>query len=203
MRTGFQVKSVQQVLCITKLAYYNQGKRIAELSKYVDPQALVAITEKTLAESVVNLDDPEWFEYLSAAYTEVYAQWFDSLGEAIRGDALKGWDNFIVAENKNCPNTRERNIVSALNIIGTSINRASKMTAIATREEFRNHKAHDKILYYARVDKEQLPEKMWSKRLNASNLPWKHFGDYARSNFAEGSEYDDGNMKKHWEKRLI
>ena len=90
VRTGFQVRSVQQALCITKLAYYNQGRKIGELCEYVDPQALSALTEKTLAENGVNPDDPEWIEYLSVAYTEVYAQWLDSLGETVRGEVLDG-----------------------------------------------------------------------------------------------------------------
>ena len=115
---------------------------------------------------------------------------------------MKGWDNFIVTENKSCSNTRERYIVSALNIIVTSINRASKITEIATREEFRNHKAHGKLIYYAWVDKQRRPDKMRSRSLNASNLPWRSFADYARSNFAEGFEYDDGKLTEHWEKRL-
>ena len=133
MRTGFQVRSVQQAICITKLAYYNQGSAINELSKYVDPKRLISFTEKVLADSGINPDDAGWFEYLSVAYTEAYAQWLDSLGETVREDTLKESDNFIVTENKSCSNTRERNIVSALNIIGTSINRASKITEIPTR----------------------------------------------------------------------
>ena len=75
-------------------------------------------------------------------------------------------------------NIREQNIVSALNIVGTSIERAANMTSIATREEFRNHKSNRKLLSYAWVDKEQRLDKRWTKLFNASDLPWKEFGDY-------------------------
>ena len=78
---------------------------------------------------------------------------------------LKGWESFIVVDNKSCVNTRERNTVSALNIIGTSIDRAAKITAIAAREEFRNQESTRRLLFYAWVDKEEPPVKIRQNRL--------------------------------------
>ena len=109
---------------------------------------------------------------------------------------MEGWENFIVVENKERVNTREQDIVSAFNVIGTSVQRAAKITSIATRDEFRNHKANSKLLFYTWVDKNEDLEKKWTRLpsgkrcLNTADLPWKEFKNCPGTSFTANVEYD-------------
>ena len=202
MRTGFQIRSIDQAMCITKLVYYDLGSFIPELCRFVSPEAITKFTATTITEAGLDPDNPKWINYLGTAYTEAYAQWLDSLGNRLRGDIVEEWKDLIVVNNKSQVATRERKITDALNIIGTSIDRAVKITNIATREEFRNRKAHRLLVFHAWVDKELAQGKM-RKRLDTANLPWKEFKDYPKPCFpSKRSEYDVEGMNDTWDSEL-
>ena len=159
-------------------------------------------TAEFISEANLDPDCPDWINFLATAYTEAYAQWFDSLGDSLRDFVLKDWQGLIVINNKTRAATRERNIISALNIVGTSIDRAAKITTIATREGFRNRKANRSLLFYAWIDKDGVPEK-GRGRFGTANLPWKEFKDYPKACFqSTRSEYDGGQMTGDWETEL-
>ena len=140
MRAGFQVRSIEQAMCITKLAYYELGNSIPELCRFVNPEVIAKFTAETIRQAGLDPDDASWISYLETAYTEAYAQWLDFLAEGLREEIVEGWKETIIVNNMSQVATRERKITDALNIIGTSIDRALKITKIATRQEFRNRK---------------------------------------------------------------
>ena len=202
MRTGFHVRSIEQAICIMKLAYFNVGSFIPNICRFVNPEAIKRLTTDIIEEANLDPDHPNWINYLGIAYTEAYAQWLDSLGESLRGEITDEWKEIIVVNNRSQVATRERKIIDALNIVGTSINRAINITNIATREEFRNQKANRILLFYAWVDKETTRGKT-RKILDTSNLPWKEFKSYAKSCFVtKRAEYDSEDVNSTWNSEL-
>ncbi len=89
MRKGFQVRSIEQAICIMKLAYFNMGKLIPGLCLLVNPETLLDFTAKAITDAKLDPDCPNWINYLGTAYTEAYAQWFDSLGNVLREKVQK------------------------------------------------------------------------------------------------------------------
>ena len=150
VRTGFQVRSIEQAICIMKLVFFGLGQHLAEICALTDPAAVRKITEKYINDARLHQHDPKWIEILKTAYTEAYAQWFDTLGIELRGSVLKNWSNFMITYKSTQIQTTENKIVSLFNIIGSSIERAIKIISIATREEFRNKKPQATLLCLGR-----------------------------------------------------
>ena len=64
MRTGFQVRSVEQAVCIMKLAYFDLGRFIPELCLFVHPEAILEFASKTIVNAKRDPDHPNWIDYL-------------------------------------------------------------------------------------------------------------------------------------------
>ena len=74
--------------------------------------------------------------YLYSAYTEIFAQWFDSLNAKFKSELLKDYEYFFVVNHCTTINAEENKVTSAMNIIGAAVQKAVELTSKASREIF-------------------------------------------------------------------
>ena len=111
-QAGFRVRSVEEAVCITKLAYFDLGTSIPMINTLSTPDCIRRYTETVISKSKkhCNPDDPSWISYLRTAYTEAFAQWMNSLVDEDRARMVKKFDNFIVVDRAIEITTKESDV---------------------------------------------------------------------------------------------
>ena len=128
------MKSVEKAVCILKLIFFKLDKRLKDIEDFEDPRKVREITEAAIIEAGKDPGDMGWLSQLGNVYSEIYAQWFDSLPEDELNDLIGDRNRFIVNDQREVNGNGEKQVVSAFNIIGTSIHRALQIAEFATKK---------------------------------------------------------------------
>ena len=76
----------------------------------------------------------DWLSQLGNVYSEIYAQWFDTLPPESMKILTGDGNRYIVNDQRKVNGNIEKQVVSAFNIIGSSIHRAFQIVEFATKE---------------------------------------------------------------------
>ena len=117
-----------------KLFYFNLEAGIVEIGPKEEPEIIREITEHHIKEAGYNSSDHEWLALIGVAYSEAFAQWFDSLGPKTMKTLSKDCDRYIITDQREIGNLIEKQVTSAFNIIGVSIHRAMQSTEFAIQK---------------------------------------------------------------------
>ena len=128
------VRSIEKAMCLMKLSYFDLKEGIREISQKEEPAIIREITERHIKEANSNPSDYGWLALLGRAYSEAYAQWFDTLGPETMKMLSKDCGRYIVTDQRKSEDLIEKQITSAFNLIGVSIHRAIQMTEFAVRK---------------------------------------------------------------------
>ena len=94
------MKSVEEAVCICKLAYFNLHSAIREASRIRSTTAIREMTESRIKEAGLDPSCEGWMHHLGYVYFEVYSQWLDSLEHETLADWVKDYDRFVIVDRR-------------------------------------------------------------------------------------------------------
>lgn len=135
---GFKVRPVEQCVCIAKLLYLRLDLGIAEISRLTNPAAIRKITEGYIHRERLDKDCDRWILILGDLYSEIYAQWFDSLSSDVLNGMLRNNEKLIIVDERTTSSTKELQLMSCFNVLGEAIHKAAGLVELATRGNMQN-----------------------------------------------------------------
>ena len=139
----FKVRSVEEAVCICKLAYFNLFTAIREATKVRNTTALREITELEIRKAGLNPSCEGWMHHLGSVYFEVYSQWLNSSNTETLEEWTAEYDRFVVVDRRKDGNLTENQVLSSFNILGLAIHKAINLVEVATMKKTREKPGPD------------------------------------------------------------
>lgn len=149
---GSKVRSVEQCVCIAKFLYFRLDLGIAEISRLTNPVAIRRITEGHINRERLDKDCDRWMSTLGDLYSDIYAQWFDSLNPEVLIDMLRNYETLIIVDQRTTSSANELQRMPCFNGLGEASHKATGLVEFATRETCRTLRGSERAELGERVD---------------------------------------------------